>query len=116
MVRTTVALAVTLLAGATFADDVRIMRPIEAGILATEDLTLVAYFAEFPDEGYQVTATWLGVEDTEPNRLTMRLAEGDRVSFSLPGHAGTRFTFARGFEEITVEATPVSRDDRAARL
>lgn len=40
--------------------------------------------------------------------LVMRLDEGDAVAFSLPGHAGTLYTFSRDLDAVTVRAEPAA--------
>ena len=90
--------------------------PIEAGSLDTGDIDLVAYYVPLADDGFEVTATWLGDEDAEASRLVMRLDEGDDVAFSLPGHAGTLLTFSRDFDAVTVRAEPTSAAIRSASL
>lgn len=99
-----------------FADDALMTRPIEAASIATEDLNLVAYYVPLADEGYAVTAVWLADGETEPRRMTMRLESGDAVTFSLPGHLDTRFTFARHDEVVRVTSTPVVTKFEAASL
>lgn len=99
-----------------FAADALMTRPIEAASIATEDLNLVAYYVPLGDEGYAVTAVWLADGEAEPRRMTMRLESGDAVTFSLPGHLDTRFTFARHDEVVRVTSTPVVTKFEAASL
>jgi hypothetical protein len=111
------ALALALAAAVpAFAGDTLMTRPIEAGSIATEDLNLVAYYVPLADDGYAVTATWIAEGETEASRMTMRLESGDAVTFSLPGHLDTRFTFARQDEVVRVTSTPVVTKFEAASL
>lgn len=116
MFKSSLLLAATLVASPALADEVRLTRPIEAGSIAMESLDLVAYFVTLPNDGYAVTATWLGSDDAEASRLTMRLDEGDAVSFSLPGHPETLLTFARDVDSVSVIAAPVVAPTRSASL
>ena len=116
MLRSALLLALAAVATPVLADEVLLARPIEAGSVAADGLSLVAYYVALPDDGFAVTATWLGADDAEPSRLTLRLAEGDSASFSLPGHLGTRLTFARDVDAVTVTAVPVEMRDRSASL
>jgi hypothetical protein len=116
MLKALLASAVTVMALPALADDIRTTQPIEAGSLATDDLSLVAYFVPLADDGYEVTATWIGVDDTEARRLVMRLDEGDNVSFSLPGYEDTLFTFNREFDALNISAEPVISSVRNASL
>ena len=100
--------AATLAALPAFADEARMSAPIEAGSLSSGDIAFVAYYVPLADDAFEVTATWLGDEDAEPHRLSMRLDEGDRVAFSLPGHMDTLLTFSRDFDAVTVRAEPVA--------
>lgn len=110
------AVAATFAALPAVADEARMSAPIEAASLSTGAIALVAYYVPLADDGFQVTATWLGDEDAEPRRLVMRLDEGDAVAFSLPGHMDTRFTFSRDFEAVTVRVEPVAAAVRNASL
>lgn len=109
-------LAAALAAAPAFADDALMTRPIEAGSLATADLNLVAYYVPTVDAGFEVTATWIAVDGSEPSRLVMRLEDGDQVSFSLPGHMDMLFTFSREDEVVRVSSAPVTPRFEAASL
>lgn len=116
MFKTIIAAAATLAALPALADEVRLSAPVEAGSLHAEGVTLVAYYLPGADDLLEVTATWLGDEDAEARRLVMRLADGDEVAFSLPGHMETLFTFARDVDAVTVRTDPVAERIRNASL
>lgn len=116
MMKTLLAAAATLVALPALADEVRMSAPIEAGSLHTDDVSLVAYYLPQGDGSLEVTATWLGDEDAEARRLVMRLADGDEVAFSLPGHMDTLFTFARDLDAVTVRSAPAAVTIRNASL
>lgn len=94
-------------AAPAFAEDTLMVQPIQAASIATETVNLVAYYVPLADEGYEVNVTWLGTDDAEASRIQMRLGDGDRVSFSLPGHPETRFTFARTLDVVAISTVPV---------
>jgi hypothetical protein len=116
MTRTILAAIAAFAALPALADEVRLAAPIEAGSLRTDDVSLVAYFVPAGDDLVEVTATWLGDDDTEPRRLVMGLADGDEVGFALPGHLDTLFTFSRSSDAVTVDAKPVAEKIRNASL
>lgn len=113
------AAAVLALAAAlpAFAGEALMTRPIEAGSIATEDLNLVAYYVPAQEDGFvEVTATWAPTDGGAAHRLVMRMADGDAVTFSLPGHMDTSFTFAREEDVVRVSSTPVTPRFKAASL
>ena len=118
MIRPALAVVFALAAGTAAAadDEVRLMRPIEAATIATDDFTLVAYFVPVAGDGLEVVATWLGSDDAEPRRLMMRLADRDSVRLALPGHLDTLFTFARDLDAVTIATTPAPIVERTASL
>lgn len=116
MMKTLFTAAAMLVAVPVLADEVRMSAPIEAGSLDVRGLALVAYYTPVGDDAFEVTATWIGDEDTEPSRLVMVLAEGDEVAFALPGHADTMLTFTREFEAVAVRAEPAGGELRNASL
>jgi hypothetical protein len=99
-----------------FAGEARMSRPIEAGSLAEDGVSLVAYYVPLADDAYEVTATWLGADDAEAHRLVMRLAEGEDVTFALPGHPGLLYTFAREFDAVRISTEPAAETFRSASL
>lgn len=110
------AAAAPVLAGEARADEALMVQPIQAASLTTETVNLIAYYVPLADEGYEVTVTWLGAEDAEASRLQMRLADGDRVTFSLPGHPEMRFTFARTLDVVAISSAPIAAPTRTASL
>lgn len=116
MLKALVTFALATAALPAFAGEVRTATPMEARSLASPTVEMVAYFVPVDGGGYEVTATWLGDEDDSPSRLVMRLEDGDRVSFALPGHVDTRYTFVRDFDAVTISAEPVEAEMRNASL
>lgn len=116
MLKALVTFALATAALPAFAGEVRTTTPMQAQSIATPAVDMVAYFVPVDGEGYEVTATWLGAEDDGPSRLVMRLADGDRVSFALPGHKDTLYTFERDFDAVTISAEPVESEIRSASL
>lgn len=114
MLRSALVAALAAIALPLPAEEVRLVRPVEAATLATGSVVFNAYFVSLPDDGVEVTAFWREGAQADSTRLTIRLDEGDAVSFSLPGHPETRFTLARDLDAVTVRATPVVRARRAS--
>ena len=98
------------------ADDVRTATPIEATSLAIGGVQMIAYFVPASGDLYDVTATWVGTDGAAPQRLVLSLGDGDRVSFGLPGHDGTTFTFAREIDALTISAEPIPAEFHSASL
>jgi hypothetical protein len=115
MLRSILVAAFAAAAVPALAEEVRLVRPSQAASLATGSVTFSAYFVPLPDASYRVTATWLDAGHVEPIRLSVRLDEGDAISFSLPGHPETRYTLMRDLDAATVRATPVVRLGRTSR-
>lgn len=103
-------------AAPVLADDALMTRPIEAASLATEDVSLVAYYTPLDDAGVEVTLTWIAAGGATPSRLRMRLDDGADVSFSLPGHMDTLLSFAREDDVVRFTTTPVTPRYVAASL
>lgn len=116
---TALALAAAVLLGGGLSEasgKVRTETPIEATSLAVGGVRMVAYFVPAAGDLYDVTATWVGTDAAAPHRLTLRLGDGERVSFGLPGHDGTTFTFAREADALTIAAAPTPSGARNAGL
>lgn len=116
MLKTLVALTLATAALPAFAGEVRTATPMQAQSIATPAVDMVAYFVPVDGDGFEVTATWLGAEDDAPSRLVMRLQDGDRVSFALPGHKDTLYTFVRDFDAVSISAEPAETEIRNASL
>lgn len=104
----TTLLGLTLATGA-FADSVTMSKPIQAGSLHQGPLDMVAYWVPLHDEGYEVTATFIGrMTGDQPMRVIMELNEGDDVSFSMPGYRAALYRFARSEDvvDVSVDLTP----------
>ena len=95
------------------AGEIRTATPLEATSLATDNLHVVAYFVPAAGDFYEVTATWVDAEGSAPQRLVLSLDDGERVSFALPGHEETLFTFAREIDALAVSSEPAHREESA---
>jgi hypothetical protein len=91
----TVAAVGALVATAAVAETARIESPHHTVTLNEGPLDVSASWTPLDDGAYEVTATFTGHGDAAPMRVVMRLAEGDDVSFSMPGHRGTLYRFTR---------------------
>lgn len=107
------AAAVALVAAPAFSDEVRTVHPIEATTLSAGGVDMVAYFVPTGDDLYEVTATW--TDGGAPRRLILSLDDGDSVSFAVPGHTDTLYTFSRNSAALTISNRP-SEELRSASL
>jgi hypothetical protein len=102
----------TLATGA-LADPATMSRSIQAGSLQDGPLDMVAYWVPLEDDGYEVTATFIGrIEGDHPMRIVMKLAEGDDVAFSMPGFRTALYRFQRSGG--VVNASVVTTSDQFA--
>lgn len=119
MTKTRIA-AVLATAGLAFAalpahaDEVRTVTPIEARSVSVAGVDMVAYFVPGADDLYDVTATW--TDGTSLRRLVLRLDDGDSVTFALPGHADTLYTFARESARLIISTATSDGAFRNASL
>ncbi len=98
------ALAALGLSAPALAEEVTVAEPLAAASLHEGPVDLVAYYVAAPDGLIEVVATAAYAEPrgAAPVRVTMALADGDSVSFGLPGMPGTAYGFARSGDALTV--------------
>jgi hypothetical protein len=106
-------LAALFLATPAFAGDVTIRRPIEGGSLHEGRLDMVAYYVPVGGDVLKVTATFAPKGAGEPLRVVMGLADRDSVTFSIPGHQSSLYTFSRSGQAVTI-STGAATQRRAA--
>ncbi len=95
-------LVCVLLASPALTEEVVLSRPIQAGSLHEGSLDMVAYWTSGDGREYNVTATFMPrTRDATPMRVVMQLADGDDVSFAMPGHRSSLYRFARRGTEVT---------------
>lgn len=95
-------LAVLFLTTPAFAEEATIRGPIEAGSLHEGPLDMVVYYIPVDGDLLEVTATFAPKGGGDPERVVMGLADRDSVTFSMPGHRDSLYTFSRSDEEVTV--------------
>ncbi|MGK7653541.1 hypothetical protein ACSQ76_14305 [Roseovarius sp. B08] len=104
------AAALALTATTAFADTVTVTRAIAGATLHETDADMSVYWVEDGD-AYALTAFYVtGEAPADPARLRMHLADGDKVTFGLPGVKDRLFTFARDGETVSVRSARVSVD------
>ena len=102
----TTLLGLTLATGA-MAESVTMSKPIQAGSLHDGPLDMVAYWVPLEDEGYEVTATFIGrMAGDQPMRIVMRLDEGDDVAFAMPGYRSAMYRFVRSDDVVDASVEP----------
>lgn len=88
------------------ADSISLDTPMAAASLHEDHVDMVVYFLDRSDH-FEVVATFAARDSAyDPARLRMGLAEGDAVSFALPGHIETQYSFSRLKDVVTVSANP----------
>lgn len=98
-------LASLTLATSALAEDVALTKQYQSGSLHTGQLDMVAYRTDLSDGAYEVTATFRArTPSAEPQRIVMRLADADRVHFSMPSEPRTVYTFARADAAVSISA------------
>ena len=66
-------------------------------------LDMVAYYQPGPDGSVVVIATFaLAVHEAEPTRVAMALADGDDVSFAMPGYVQALYRLTRTGGAVTI--------------
>lgn len=99
---------------AAMADEITLEREIQAGTLHEATLDMVVYYLD-RDDHFEVVATYAThAMPEDPSRIRMALAEGDEVTFGLPGQRGQVYTFSRSGDAVNVRSQAVS--SRVARL
>lgn len=102
-----VSAALTLTAVAAQADAILLTQPIAGASLHDGAVDMSVYYTEVSD-GLEVVATYAPKSgDEAASRLSMVLADGDAVTFGLPGARGVTYTFARAESDVTVTANRV---------
>jgi hypothetical protein len=109
MIKLIATAALGALVGTTaIAESTTMSKPIQAGSLHEGPLDMVAYWVPLEDEGFELTATFLGrVEGDAPMRIVMKLANGDDVAFAMPGYRTALYRFERAGDVVdaSVELT-----------
>lgn len=101
------AAALALTAAPALANEIVLEEAMAGATLHQSGVDMSVYWTE-AEAGYEVVATFLPqMADAAPARLIMTLAEGDDVSFGLPGTLTHTYTFARTEAGVTVAAEPV---------
>lgn len=103
------------LALGALAEEGAMHRPIEAASLHEGPLDMVAYFQPGEGDALVVTAAFAERDAAEhrPMRVVMALADGDDVSFAMPGfqEALYRFHRAGGAVMVSVRQVPPRQTD-----
>lgn len=100
---TAMSVALAMVAGAVQADEVRLISPDAGASLSEAGVDMSVYWSEVTD-GMQVVATYTASGTYDPARIVMVLADGDAVSFGLPGQSQVYYGFARDGDELQVNA------------
>jgi len=110
MKRILTAAALALTASHAFADTVTLAAPMAGATLHESDVDMSVYWTDAGGAYALVTTYVIDEAPAEPARLQMHLAEGDSVSFGLPGVQGRLFTFARDGGTVSVTSARLGVD------
>lgn len=101
------ATAIAAAGTAANADSIPLDEPIQARSLHDGRIDMFVYYVSQTDH-FEVVATYVTRDaPCEPLRLSMELADGDTVSFGLPGHLGVLYSFQRDGSAVEVSTTSV---------
>lgn len=106
------------LALGAMAEEAAMTRPVEAASLHEGPLDMVAYFRPGEESAVVVTATFVerGAPAYRPMRTVMALADGDDVSFAMPGFQEALYRFRRDGGTVTVSVREVAARQAVAGL
>jgi hypothetical protein len=86
---------------------IQLEAPLAAASLHEGRVDMVVFYLEH-DDHFEIVATYAERDAAyEPMRLRMGMADGDAVSFGLPGHGDVLYRFAREGTDVVVTATDV---------
>lgn len=86
---------------ASLADSLTLATPLSGGTVRAAGTDLSAYWVEDGDAA-ELVAFYSTGSGAAPQPLRMRLTEGDRVVFGLPGQSGATWSFAREAGAVTI--------------
>lgn len=90
------------------ADRLTLSAPLAGGTLHTPSVDMTAYWTR-SDDAFEVVAFYAPTSDlTDVSKLQMRLADGDGVTFSLPGLKGMAYRFERRDEAVSITSIPTT--------
>ena len=99
--------ALTLTAAPVLAGEILLEKPMAGATLHQAGIDMSVYWTE-QDKGYEVVATFVPeLSDVPPARMVMLLADGDDVTFGLPGTLSHSYTFARTDQGVSVRSDKV---------
>lgn len=93
-------------ATSALAGEITLNAEMEAASLHEAGVDMVVYYTD-ADTHFEVVATYVEpMAKDEPLRMRMGLNDGDKVTFALPEHPATNYTFARNGATVSVNAVP----------
>lgn len=91
------------------AGELSLSKPL-AGATLHDDLVDMSVYWVQSGTAFEVVAHYVTRTEATPHRLQMRLEEGDRVVFGLPGLPGLSYGFAREGGALTVTSAATRTD------
>lgn len=97
-------ISLTFAAHSANADEIVLEAPLEGASIQKGDIDMSVYWTE-AEGGFEVVATYAPrIDSSEAARIRMLLADGDNVTFGLPGEPLVAYTFAREGDAVIVNA------------
>lgn len=110
------ALIAALLPAAAMADTIRLEAPLAGATLHDAGIDMSAYYTPRADGTFETVAAYVTASDpADVQHLYMALADGDAVTFALPGEPGTHFGFVREGDTVQIHSEPAPRTVADAR-
>ena len=91
---------------AASAASLTLSEPLAGGTLREGTVDMSVYTQPVDETGIEVVAFYTERAGGEPQRLAMRLEDGDTTTFGLPGVSGVSYRFERAAEAVTVTSAP----------
>ena len=94
---------------AALADTMTLSTPMAGGTIHSNAVDMSVYWTPSGD-AFEVVAYYVTRDEMAPQKLQMRLENGDHVVFGLPGQNGVAFSFERVADALIVTSAPVKTE------
>lgn len=95
-----------------YGDEITLNAPMEGATMHDGGIDMTVYWIDV-GTGFEVTATYTPQDTYAPARMVMLLADGDKVTFSLPGHKSIVYSFSRDGQDVRVMSNPANTTELA---
>ena len=98
-----IAAMLALFASGAQAGAIELTKPLAGATLNEAGIGMSVYWTRDAKDGAEVVATFTSLNgEYRPRRMRMRLTDGDKVSFALPGRSDAYYTFERSEDLVRV--------------